>query len=109
MAIKATEVTLSMLYRDTSDPDNPHGGAMWVIQRGFGDKVGGFAKPLSWFIGAVFCVTLLISTMTGGNMFQAWNVADITNQYFGVPKLLTGIVLATPVHARTPKAGRQVL
>ena len=27
-------------------------------------------------------------------MFQAWNVADITNQYFGVPQVVTGIVLA---------------
>lgn len=94
MAIKATEVTLAMMYRDTSDPDNPHGGAMYVIKRGFGDRVGGWAKPVAWAIGALFCVTLLISTMTGGNMFQAWNVADITNQYFGVPTIATGIVLA---------------
>ena len=33
MALKTTEVTLSMLYRDTSDPDNPHGGTMWVAKR----------------------------------------------------------------------------
>ena len=95
MAIKAVEVTLAMLYRDTSDPSNPHGGAMYVITRGFGDRVGGWAKPVAWTIGAVFCVTLLISTMTGGNMFQAWNVADITNTYFEVPTLLTGCVLAS--------------
>ena len=25
MAIKSVEVTLAMIYRDTSDPDNPHG------------------------------------------------------------------------------------
>ncbi len=95
MAIKSVEVTLSMIYRDTSIPDNPHGGAMYVIKRGFGDRVGGAARPVAWAIGALFCVTLLISTVTGGNMFQAWNVADITNQYFGIPQVLTGIVLAT--------------
>jgi AGCS family alanine or glycine:cation symporter len=94
MAIKATEVTLAMMYRDTTEPENPHGGAMYVIKRGFGDEVGGWAKPVAWAIGALFCVTLLISTATGGNMFQAWNVADITNQYFGVPSIVTGIVLA---------------
>ncbi len=94
MAIKSVEVTLAMIYRDTSDPDNPHGGAMWVIKRGFGDKVGGIAKPFAWLVGAIFCVTLLISTMTGGNMFQVWNVARITNEYFAVDPRVTGIVLA---------------
>ena len=35
MALKTTEVTLSMLYRNTDDPDNPHGGPMWVAAKGF--------------------------------------------------------------------------
>ncbi len=94
MAIKSVEVTLAMMYRDTSDPDNPHGGAMWVIDRGFGDRVGGWAKPVARLIGSVFCITLMISTFTGGNMFQAWNVANITNEYFEVPQVFSGIVLA---------------
>jgi AGCS family alanine or glycine:cation symporter len=94
MAIKSVEVTLAMLYRDTSDPENPHGGAMFVIKRGFGDKVGGIAKPIAFAVGAIFVVTLLISTMTGGNMFQVWNVSRITNEYFGVPTVVTGIILA---------------
>jgi alanine or glycine:cation symporter, AGCS family len=29
MCLKMTEVTQSMLFRDTSDPKNPHGGPMW--------------------------------------------------------------------------------
>jgi AGCS family alanine or glycine:cation symporter len=95
MAIKSVEVTLAMLYRDTSDPDNPHGGAMWVIKRGFGDKVGGWAKPVAIVVGAIFCVTLLISTFTGGNMFQVWNVSKITNEYFGIDTRITGIILAS--------------
>ncbi len=94
MAIKSVEVTLAMKYRDTSDPSNPHGGAMWVITRGWGDRAGGIARPISWAIGAIFCVTLLVSTITGGNMFQAWNVADITNEYFGFPQIASGIILA---------------
>jgi AGCS family alanine or glycine:cation symporter len=36
-------------------------------------------------IGGIFVVTLIISAITGGNMFQAWNVADVTNTYFGSP------------------------
>ncbi len=96
MAIKLTEVTLSMLYRNTDDPDNPHGGPMWVASRGMAmmnPRLAGLGKV----IGAVFCLTLLVSTITGGNMFQAWNVAEITRDYFGVPGIATGIFLATIV------------
>jgi len=94
MAIKSVEVTLAMIHRDTSDPENPHGGAMFVIKRGWGDRVGGAAKPLAFIIGAIFVATLLISTMTGGNMFQVWNVSRITNEYFGIDTRVTGIILA---------------
>jgi AGCS family alanine or glycine:cation symporter len=90
MALKTTEVTLAMLYRNTDDPENPHGGAMWVASRGF-DRFGWgrFGK----FIGGVFCITLLISTVTGGNMFQAWNVGVITETYFRIPQQVIGIFL----------------
>ncbi len=90
MAIKLTEVTLSMLYRNTDDPDNPHGGPMWVAAKAMERK--GFPK-LGKTIGIVFCVTLLISTMTGGNMFQTWNVGELTEEYFGLPSWISGIVL----------------
>ena len=96
MSIKLTEVTLSMLYRNTDDPDNPHGGPMWVASRGLAlrnPKLAGLGK----FIGGVFCITLLVSTITGGNMFQAWNVGEITEQYFGVPSIATGMILAVIV------------
>ena len=98
MAIKITEVTLSMLYRNTDDPDNPHGGPMWVISKGLpgiAPKLAGVGKT----IGVIFCLTLLVSTATGGNMFQAWNVGEITHAYFGVPSIVTGIVLAVIVGA----------
>ena len=96
MAIKTVEVSLSMLYRDTSNPDDPRGGAMWVIDKTLGTKGPAF-MTLAKIMGTTFCVTLLISTMTGGNMFQAWSVADLTFNYFGVPEIVTGIVLAVIV------------
>ncbi|TVQ60019.1 MAG: alanine:cation symporter family protein [Phycisphaerales bacterium] len=92
MALKTTEVTLSMLYRNTDDPDRPLGGPMWVAKEGF--KRMGLA-PLGTLIGGIFCVTLLISTITGGNMFQAWNVAEITHGYFPtIPTYVIGVILA---------------
>ncbi len=96
MAIKLTEVTLTMLYRNTEDPDNPHGGPMWVAARALQHK--GWPR-LGRTIGIVFCVSLLASTATGGNMFQAWNVGEITQTYYGVPTWVSGIVLALIVGA----------
>ncbi len=95
MALKMTEVTQSMLYRNTDDPKNPHGGPMFVAKYGF-ERAG---LPLvGSIVGGVFVVTLLVSAVTGGNMFQAWNVAETTTTYFGeyqyVERINVGIVLA---------------
>lgn len=98
MSIKLTEVTLSMLYRNTDDPDNPHGGPMWVA-----DKALKRMKPeLAWlgkFLAVMFSLCIILSSFTGGNMFQAWNVADITSQYFAVPGWITGTVLTAAIAA----------
>jgi AGCS family alanine or glycine:cation symporter len=94
MAIKTVEVTLALMYRDTTDPEDPHGGAMYVVTRGWGDKKGGWAKPASKAVAGIFCVTLLVSAITGGNMFQAWNVGSITNEYFPVSPVISGVVMA---------------
>lgn len=98
MAIKITEVTLSMLYRNTDDPDNPHGGPMWVVSQGLANINPKFAS-IGKLVGVIFCLTLLVSTATGGNMFQAWNVGEITESYFGIPSFVTGIILAVIVGA----------
>ncbi len=93
MAIKLTEVTLSMLYRNTEDPDNPHGGPMWVA-----DKAVERLRPdLAWLgktLAVLFSICIMTSAITGGNMFQAWSVADITDEYFDVQGWISGLVLA---------------
>lgn len=95
MALKSTEVILAMLYRQTDDPENPRGGTMWVAKEGFA-RMG--LPRLGKVTGGIFCVTLIISAITGGNMFQSWNVAEITHGYFpAVPRFLVGLVLAVLV------------
>lgn len=96
MALKSTEVTLSMLYRDLSNPDDPHGGTMYVCRKGLGTLGGGWASAGKW-AGGFFCVAMLTFAITGGNMFQAWSVADTTQAYFGVPPWITGLLLAALV------------
>ena len=93
MALKTVEITLTMMFRNTDDPENPHGGAMWVIEKTLGAR-GGPWRIVARAIGVLFSITLVIMTIAGGNMFQTWNVADLTFTYFGVPRVATGIVLA---------------
>ncbi|MFT5500906.1 MAG: AGCS family alanine or glycine:cation symporter [Woeseiaceae bacterium] len=96
MSIKLTEVTLSMLYRNTDDPDNPHGGPMWVA----GKALKKIKPELGWLgttLAVLFSFCVMVSSGTGGNMFQAWNVADVTNEYFGVPGWISGVVLTVLV------------
>jgi AGCS family alanine or glycine:cation symporter len=96
MALKSVEITLAMLYRNIDDPDDPSGGAMWVVEHALGSK-GGVWKVVARAFGVFFCITLVIATFTNGNMFQAWSVAELSEGYFGVPKLATGIVMAAVV------------
>ena len=96
MAIKTTEVTLAMLYRKTDNPANPHGGTMWVASRGLAEAFPGLGK-FAGLIGALFCLPLILFALTGGNMFQAWSVAETTRSYFGVPTWISGIVMAVLV------------
>jgi AGCS family alanine or glycine:cation symporter len=96
MALKTTSVTLSMLYRNMDDPNEPHGGPMYVAQKGFANW--GLA-PIGKIVGIIFCITLLISAITGGNMFQAWNVGIQTEEALGVPAVGVGIILAILVGA----------
>jgi len=91
MALKNAEVTLSMLHRNTDDPANPHGGPMFVARKAFA-QVGLPTLGVWW--GGVFCICLLIAGLGGGSMFQAWNVGDVTHEYFGLPTWVTGVTLA---------------
>jgi len=93
MALKTTEVTLSLLYRDTAEDGNPHGGAMYVLRNGLA-RIHPRLAPLARCAGGFFCLALLLFAFTGGNMFQTWTVADTTREYFGVPTWITGVVLA---------------
>ncbi|OUU80385.1 MAG: hypothetical protein CBC38_03060 [Gammaproteobacteria bacterium TMED78] len=93
MSIKLTEVSLSMIYRNIDSQKNTYGGPMWVAKKGLKELNPKFSL-VGKMIGSIFCVTMLISTITGGNMFQAWNVGEITQEYFGISSKISGIVLS---------------
>ena len=94
MALKTTEVTLSLLYRDVSDPANPHGGSMYVLRKGL-KEIHPALEAVGKALAMVFVCALLLFAVTGGNMFQTWTVADTTREYLGVPTWISGVVIAT--------------
>ncbi|MCH8336821.1 MAG: amino acid carrier protein, partial [Proteobacteria bacterium] len=81
---------------NTDDPDHPHGGPMWVADKALKRMNPRFAW-LGTTLAFLFSICIMLSAGTGGNMFQAWNVADITGAYFGIPGWITGVVLTLAV------------
>ena len=96
MALKFTEVTLSMIHRNVHDPANPHGGPMWVARKGFAGWGPSWEK-LGRALAVLFCITLVIATLTGISFFQMWNVANVTESYFGVPMTASSVFMAIMV------------
>jgi AGCS family alanine or glycine:cation symporter len=96
MALKLTEVTLSMIHRNVHDPANPHGGPMWVARKGFAGWGPGWER-FGRVLAVLFCVTLVIATITGISFFQMWNVANVTESYFGIPMTVSSVFMATMV------------
>jgi AGCS family alanine or glycine:cation symporter len=96
MAIKTVEVTLALMYRNDEDPRKPSGGAMWVVTKATRGK-GPLIEFAGKTMGVIFCLTLLVSTITGGNIFQSWNVAEMFQASFGVNVLVTSLVMAVLV------------
>lgn len=96
MALKLAEVTLSMIHRNVHDPANPHGGPMWVARKGFAGWGPGWER-FGRVLAVLFCVTLVVATITGISFFQMWNVANVTESYFGIPMTVSSVFMATMV------------
>ena len=93
MSIKLIEVTLAMIYRNVDDPEKPYGGPMWVAERAFEEYYPSYAG-VGKVLAIIFSISVITSAITGGNMFQAWSVADITYEYFGIEGWKSGLILS---------------
>lgn len=73
------------------------GGPMWYIQKGIVDPLRARGNVL-WVVFKVLAVLFAISTMLnsfgGGNMFQGWNVADMLQTHFQVPRLASAVAVS---------------
>jgi AGCS family alanine or glycine:cation symporter len=84
MALKYSECTLAMRYRDVHEDGSVSGGPMYYIEKGLGSR-------WKWLAVLVALMTFICSFGTG-NANQSWTVADMVRSSFPVPTWLTGIV-----------------
>jgi AGCS family alanine or glycine:cation symporter len=89
MATKYAEAVLAVHYRETDENGNKVGGPMYYIKNGLG-------KRFAW-LGTTFAIFGAFAGFGIGNTIQANSVADVLSSSFGVPPLLTGLVIAVLV------------
>ena len=86
MATKYAEAVLAVHYREVDANGNTIGGPMFYIKNGLGSR---------WrWLGTAFAIFGAIAGFGIGNTIQANSVADVLQQNFSVPPLLSGIVIA---------------
>lgn len=84
MGLKYAECLLSLNFRKVHSDGTTGGGPMYYLEHGLGQK----------WLGVTFAVFAAIASFGIGNMVQANSVAEPLLDTFGVPKLVTGIILA---------------
>ncbi|TNG03844.1 MAG: sodium:alanine symporter family protein [Gammaproteobacteria bacterium] len=90
MATKYAEAVLAVKYRETDEVGNHVGGPMYYIKNGLGNRWG--------WLAVAFAIFGAFAGFGIGNMVQANSVADAVHTNLGVPKLVTGIVMAVLVY-----------
>jgi len=89
MALKYGECLLSLKYRIVHEDGVVSAGPMYYLERGLGQK----------WLGLLFAFFAAIASFGIGNMVQANSVAEPMLTYFGIPKLVTGLVIGGLVFA----------
>ena len=84
MMSKYAEVVLAVKYRQVDENGMHYGGPMYYIEKGL---------KMKW-LAVIFAVFGTLATFGIGNMTQANAVANSLEDTFGIPVLVTGVVLA---------------
>ncbi|MDD3538993.1 MAG: sodium:alanine symporter family protein [Atribacterota bacterium] len=84
MATKFCEATLGVKYRIKDKDGALAGGTMYFIEKGLG---------LKW-LGWIFALFGALAAFGIGDMVQTNSMALVGNSVFGIPQIITGIVLA---------------
>lgn len=92
MMTNFSENVLGIYFRKKNVKGEWSGGAMYYIEEGLKERKGlkHIAKPLS-VLFAIFCV---LASFGIGNMAQVNSISSAMSSNFGIPAIVTGIVLA---------------
>lgn len=93
MGLKYGECTLAMKYRDVHEDGSVSGGPMYYISKALGPR---FGKP-AFAAAMVFAGAGIICSFGTGNMAQSNSMADALHASYGVPKMISGLVIAALV------------
>jgi alanine or glycine:cation symporter, AGCS family len=89
MGLKFAECTLSLKYRTIHKDGTVGAGPMYYLEYGLGQK----------WLGVLFALFASVASFGIGNMVQANSVAEPILTYFGVPKIVTGLIIGVLVFA----------
>jgi len=84
MATKLTEATLGVKFRIKDKDGALAGGSMYFIEKGLGQR----------WLGWLFALFGALAAFGIGDMVQTNSMALVGNSVFGIPQIVTGIVLA---------------
>lgn len=86
-ASKFAEIVLGMKYREQSEDGTIKGGAMYYLAKGIKQK----------WLGVLFAIFVIPFAFVISGVVDTNTIALTVNDFFGVPTLITGLVLAVIV------------
>ena len=90
MATKYAEAVCAVTYREVDAAGRYVGGPMYYLHKGVGDS----APELGRWLGLAFAIFGAIAAFGIGNAVQVNSMAAVLADSFGVPAVLTGVVVA---------------
>ena len=93
MATKYAEAVCAVTYREVDATGKYVGGPMYYLRNG----VGEFAPELGKWLGLAFAVFGAVAAFGIGNAVQVNSMAAALDNSFGLPKWMTGVVVAVLV------------
>lgn len=95
MTTKFVEVTLSHKYREKAQDGSIAGGPMYFMQKRLNIKLSsGKTLKTGYWIAAIFALATILSSFGTGSLPQINSISNSLFSTFGVPHMITGLVLA---------------
>lgn len=89
MMLKLVECTLAQKYRKINADGSVSGGPMYYMEIGLKEKIGKFGK----YLAIIFSIAAVLCSFGTGNMAQANSMADALQSSYGVPTIVSAIII----------------